>query len=96
MMITLPSSGGPRRQQLRSSNNLRVMSSSWKVSEAVSSSYEDKSTTGNPSEGSPCSYIEDDGPWDEPSSEEASGGEDGVKEEGNPNALLEEDEDALK
>jgi hypothetical protein len=95
MMITLPSSDGPRRLWLMSPKTLQAMSSSYKVSGAGSSSYEDRSTTGNPSEGSLCSYIRNDSPWDEPSIEEAGGGEDGVGEEGGADASLEEDEDAL-
>jgi hypothetical protein len=62
---------------------------------SIISSFEDKSTTENPSEGSPYSYIRDGVPWDEPSSEEASGDEDGVGDEGGVNASLDEDDEAL-
>jgi hypothetical protein len=94
-MMMLPSPGGPRRSHLRSSKSLRMMSSSREVLGAVSSSCEDKSTIGNPSEGSPCSYNGDGGPWDEPSGEETSDGEDGVGDAGGVDASLDKDEDAL-
>jgi hypothetical protein len=48
-----------------------------------------------PPEGSPCSYIGDDDPWDEPSGEEVGGGEDGGGEEGGVEASLEEDDDVV-
>jgi hypothetical protein len=60
---------------------LRVMSSSRKVSRIVSSS--------------PCLYIGDGGPWDEPSSVEADGGEDRVGDEGGVDASLDEDDKTL-
>jgi hypothetical protein len=71
------------------------MFSSFKVFGVASSSFEDKSTTGNPSEATPFSYIGDGGPWDEPSSEEACGSVDGGGEKGGIDASLEEDEDEL-
>jgi hypothetical protein len=65
------------------------------VLKVASSSSEVRSTTGNPLEGSPCSYIGDGGPWDEPSGEEAGGGEDGVGEDDCVETSLKEDEDVL-
>jgi hypothetical protein len=91
MMMSLPS--GPRRPRLRSPKSLRVISSSCEVMGVTSSSSKDKSTTGNPTEGSPCSYIRDGGPWDEPSSEEAT--EDAIGDDSGVDALLDEDEDML-
>jgi hypothetical protein len=80
---------------LRLSNSLRAISSSREVSGAASSFSEDRSTIGNPSEGSPCSYIGDDDPWDETSVEEAGGGVDGVGDAGGVEASLHEDECVL-
>jgi hypothetical protein len=61
----------------------------------VSSSQEERSTTGNPSEGSPCSYVGGGGPRNETFGEEGGGGEDLVEEGGSGETLLDEDEDPL-
>jgi hypothetical protein len=57
----------------------------------ASSSPEERSTTGNPSKGSPCSYIGDSDPRHETSSEEAGGSEDPVGEGDDGEASLDED-----
>jgi hypothetical protein len=54
-MMTLPSPNGPRSPRLRSPKSLLVSSSSYEVSGKSSSSSEERSTTGMPSEGPPCS-----------------------------------------
>jgi hypothetical protein len=59
------------------------------------SSDNDKSTIGNPLEGSLYSYIGDGGTWDEPSDVEADGGEDKGGEEGGIDASFEEEDKAL-
>jgi hypothetical protein len=91
----LSSPGGPRSPRLRSPKSFQAISSSREVSGKVSSSPEERSTTGNPLEGLPCSYIGDDAPLDETSGEEAGGSEDPVGEDGGVKASLEEDEDTL-
>jgi hypothetical protein len=80
--IMLLSSGGLRSIHLRSPKSFLAISSSLEVSRKVSSSFEERSTTENPSEGSPCSCIRSGDPWDETSGEEADGGEDLVEEGG--------------
>jgi hypothetical protein len=93
-MMMLPSSGGLRSPRLRSPKSFRTISSSREVSGKASSSHEERSKTGNPSEGSLCSYGVDGGSRKETSGEEVSGGEDLVGD-GSGEALLEEDEDPL-
>jgi hypothetical protein len=61
-MMMLSSPDNTRRPQLRSPKSFQVVSSSREVSRKVSSSLEERSTTGNPSEGSLCSYVGDGGP----------------------------------
>jgi hypothetical protein len=56
---------------------------------------EERSTTENPSEGSPCSYIGGGGPPDETFGEEGGGGEDLVGEGGSGETSLDKDEDPL-
>jgi hypothetical protein len=91
-MITLPSPGGLRRPQLRSSKCFWVISSSQEVSRKASSSPEEKSTTENRSEGSPCSYGGDGGPQGETFGDVTIVGEDLVGEGGSEASL---DEDPL-
>jgi hypothetical protein len=87
-MMMLSSSGGPRRPQLRSPKSFRAISSSCEVLGAASSSSEDRSTTNNPLEGLPCSYIGGSSPWNKTSGEEDGGGEDQVGEGGGIEASL--------
>jgi hypothetical protein len=94
-MMMLSSPGGPRRPRLRSPKSLREISSSREVSGASSSSSEVRSATENLLEGSPCSCVGDDDPWDEPSGKEVGGGEDVVGDDGGVETSLNEDKDTL-
>jgi hypothetical protein len=90
-----PLPGGPSSPWLRPPKIFQAISSSLEVSGMASFSSKDRSTTGNPSEGSSCSYTGNDDPWDEPFGEEVGGGEDTVREGSGVEASLDEDEDAL-
>jgi hypothetical protein len=65
------------------------------VSGKESTSSGERSTTGNLSDGSPCSCIGDSSPRDETSDEESGGREDLVREGRSVEALLNEEVDAL-
>jgi hypothetical protein len=56
-MMTLPSPGDPRRPRLWSPKSFWVISSSREVLGKTSYSSEERSTTGNLSEGSSCLYM---------------------------------------
>jgi hypothetical protein len=91
----LSSLNGMRSPRLRSLKSCLASSSSREVSGKASSSSEDRSTIGIPSEGPPCSYSVVGGLSKETSSGDTSGGRDPDGEGDGVEASLNEDKEPL-
>jgi hypothetical protein len=94
--MTLPSPGGPRRPRLRSSKSLFEKSSSYEVSGKISSSYEERSTTGILSDGAPCSKTGEQWQREETSGGDPGGGDDPDGADGGVETLLGEEDPSLE
>jgi hypothetical protein len=93
MMLSLP--GSPRNPQLSSPKSLQTDFSSHEMSGRPSSSSEERSTTGIPSEVLLCSRIDEGGLRKDTSGGDTSGGRDLDGDGGGVEASLDEDEESL-